>query len=93
MFCVRRREAGSDTNVTLSTTGAEISVLVLMMSRIADTGAARTHTKALLYAPGHPNFALRMFQAIVPSTFGTERYVYCPLCKTAARNGGLLLTG
>jgi hypothetical protein len=93
MFFKRRRDAGSDVKVRLSMMGAEISVLMSMRSRMTEAGAARTHVKLLEYVPGHPNCVVRLFQAIVPSTFGTERYVYWPLCRIAARKGGVLFTG
>jgi hypothetical protein len=44
----RRRCAGLETKVRLSTTGAEIRVLVLMMRWIVLTGAARTQVRLLV---------------------------------------------
>lgn len=92
MLPERRRCAGSLTNVTLSTTGAEMSVLVLMMVWMVLAFAARTQVRLLACAPGQPSWVVTLFQAMVPSAFGTERYVYWPLCRMAARKGGTLFS-
>jgi hypothetical protein len=73
MFPVRRRDAGSETKVMLSKTGAEMSVLVLMMDCMVVAGAARTQVRLLACTPGHPSCVVRLFQAIVPSALGAER--------------------
>ena len=56
--------------------------------RIAETLAARRQVRLLLYDPGQPRAALRLFHCGTALVNALVRYEYCPDSKIAPLNGG-----